>query len=693
MARKILVLALLGLVCYSSGTAQQLAWQRVGELQRGIGFFEVAMLSTSRVLVMGGRGPSPQAFDACTIIDVERRSITPAAPMSIGRVVFASTIMPNGRVYVFGGYQDYPVNGVAVIECYDPINDRWENVGELTQGRAQLCVTPVNDEEILIVGGRIGVNTVVATCEIYNITTKNTRRIADYPYITSFAKVMRTRDGRLLGCSGREGGPGSARYPDVFEYLPSTNQWVRAGAMKHNVYYPSLMTTATGDEWLIGGSWKEYNSGSDAYARTIMRRRGGNFDSVGSMLEVRCGAGVAQLDRKRAVIVGGLNNNKNAMSSCEFLDLETGSVETGPSTIAPHSFFRALSVTSRGRPAVLAISGAADGVSASPLVEILTSQECVDVQPDSTSLAFAGAARRASQGVDLTPSRIYQQGAVWYREKLPVADGFSTYFSVQLSEGTDSNQQDGNDPGADGFALVLQNESLSAVGGAGQGIGYSGIRGRLAVEFDAYKNASFFDPNGSHLSIQKPVYGVLTGSHTPDYEVAHAVDIPPLVADGTVYHCWVEYDGAILTVWMSTDGRKGAPRLTVPMNLGSAPGWLGITSATGFARQAHTIRSWTIRSCGDSLLSSVQQQSERHDLRLTPTPASTSVSITIPDSWSATDCTISLLTLEGRTVHTITLPAGITGAEMMVNDLPSGMYGVRVLCGGEVVFRLLPIVR
>ena len=54
MTRKILVLALLGLVSYSSAAAQQLAWQQVGKLQRGIGFFEVAMLSTSRVLVMGG---------------------------------------------------------------------------------------------------------------------------------------------------------------------------------------------------------------------------------------------------------------------------------------------------------------------------------------------------------------------------------------------------------------------------------------------------------------------------------------------------------------------------------------------------------------------------------------------------------------------------------------------------------------
>ena len=55
--------------------------------------------------------------------------------------------------------------------------------------------------------------------------------------------------------------------------------------------------------------------------------------------------------------------------------------------------------------------------------------------------------------------------------------------------------------GSDGFAFVLQGEGISAVGEAGEGIGYSGISHSVAVEFDTWVNKAY-DPNGNHISIK-----------------------------------------------------------------------------------------------------------------------------------------------------------------------------------------------
>lgn len=41
-----------------------------------------------------------------------------------------------------------------------------------------------------------------------------------------------------------------------------------------------------------------------------------------------------------------------------------------------------------------------------------------------------------------------------------------------------------NDCGPQGFALVISDDSLNSIGGYGSGLGYNGLRGVFAIEFD-----------------------------------------------------------------------------------------------------------------------------------------------------------------------------------------------------------------
>src|SRR6185295_18859709 len=65
----------------------------------------------------------------------------------------------------------------------------------------------------------------------------------------------------------------------------------------------------------------------------------------------------------------------------------------------------------------------------------------------------------------VTPSAGGQHGSVWYATPQPVAQGFTTTFAFRFSQRSN--------PPADGLAFVVQNSSLTALGGTGQLMGYN----------------------------------------------------------------------------------------------------------------------------------------------------------------------------------------------------------------------------
>ncbi|MEZ4618059.1 MAG: L-type lectin-domain containing protein [Caldilineaceae bacterium] len=122
---------------------------------------------------------------------------------------------------------------------------------------------------------------------------------------------------------------------------------------------------------------------------------------------------------------------------------------------------------------------------------------------DSSGLQLLGDTKIIDTKLRITPATPDQVGAAWYATPLFVQDSFVTMFDFQISEPGGGTDPDGN-PGADGFAFVIQNSSLSAIGGGGGFIGYSGIVNSIAVEFDTWNNGPFDhngDPNGNHISV------------------------------------------------------------------------------------------------------------------------------------------------------------------------------------------------
>src|SRR5262249_33928440 len=137
-----------------------------------------------------------------------------------------------------------------------------------------------------------------------------------------------------------------------------------------------------------------------------------------------------------------------------------------------------------------------------------------DAQPDfpfrdfssTNGLRLAGNAQRVRNVLRLTPAERHLAGAVWFERKQSLSAAFDTEVQFQLT------QQGGLGPGADGFALCLQNNGPEALGGRGSAGGFalgeprrygkgSGISQSIAIFFDTIKNPETHDPSGNYVAV------------------------------------------------------------------------------------------------------------------------------------------------------------------------------------------------
>ena len=239
----------------------------------------------------------------------------------------------------------------------------------------------------------------------------------------------------------------------------------------------------------------------------------------------------------------------------------------------------------------------------------------------------------------ITPPMPRQVGAAWYPKAQQVREGFSTRFRLRLASPSThcKRMHDGHthcrSRGGDGIAFVVQNQHPSALGAAGQGLGYEGIKNSIAVEFDSFMNYDQFDPMENHISVQTRGWE-FANSANHSYSLGQAVRGVPDLTDG-VLDVRVTYtpamdvdeaafmaDNLMSLAHFITNGRDfkagaapqwvtglgvirvylfgaATPLLTVPCNLENTlrldqgRAWVGFTASTGSsAWQGHEVLAW-----------------------------------------------------------------------------------------------------
>jgi hypothetical protein len=174
--------------------------------------------------------------------------------------------------------------------------------------------------------------------------------------------------------------------------------------------------------------------------------------------------------------------------------------------------------------------------------------------------------------------------SIYYGNSKVGTGNFTTSFTLQ-------DQGNSNGTRADGLTFVLQNVSLTAVGGGGGALGYSGITNSVAVYFDIYSG-------GSHASTT----GIFMNGNV---DKTGAIDMGPsgivlCPADGTPGHpmlITLNYSGTSLTETVKDTVTNAVFTHTYTVNIGQVIGstsaWAGFTAGTGGETSIQKILNWS----------------------------------------------------------------------------------------------------
>ena len=194
----------------------------------------------------------------------------------------------------------------------------------------------------------------------------------------------------------------------------------------------------------------------------------------------------------------------------------------------------------------------------------------------------------------LTPPTYLTAGSAWYNNPVNVEQGFVTEFRFAVRGS------------ADGFAFVIQNIGLAALGGDGGDMGYAKLANSLAVEFDTWWNPEF-DPNNNHIAVQSCGTASNTADHRMGCTLGIQTDLPMRIADGRRHWVVITYDpsggGATGLLTIAVDKKTvltSMLNLGTLLNLTGGDAWVGFSGGTGGATETSEILSWSFSSVAPS---------------------------------------------------------------------------------------------
>ena len=199
--------------------------------------------------------------------------------------------------------------------------------------------------------------------------------------------------------------------------------------------------------------------------------------------------------------------------------------------------------------------------------------------------------------IHLTPNLTNKSGSAYLKQAFSwnANTSFATHFRFKLYPNTGG--EDGGVQGGDGITFVVQNKSVTAVGGSGQGLGYNGVGNSAAVIFDTHKDSG--DPSDNFI-------GVMTGGNS----LVTTAASPVLLRSGVEIDAWVDYDGPTdaLKVYVANapSAKPASPTLSTTVDIEAQVGaqaFLGFTGSTGTPEKNNQdIDYWVYNTDGTPLL-------------------------------------------------------------------------------------------
>jgi len=226
------------------------------------------------------------------------------------RTSFTTTLLPNGKVLLAGGYNGYSVNSCLL---YDPATEQWSSTGVLPEPRSGHVAVQLGNGKTLVIGGYIYINSnslQTNTCRLYDPATGTWSATGSMAVTRSDYQAVVLANGKVLVAGGRvEQNNQSFASRSSELYDPATGQWSRAGDMIAGRAGFTLTLLANGRVLATGG----VNGGSVLSSCELFDPVSGTWTSTNPLDYSRYDHQAVRLADGRVLVVNGTDYLRREM--------------------------------------------------------------------------------------------------------------------------------------------------------------------------------------------------------------------------------------------------------------------------------------------------------------------------------------------------------------------------------------------
>ena len=277
-------------------------------------------------LVLGAISFHPLAANAQGIF-------TATGSMTTTRYYTAATPLQNGEVLVLGG--DGPGNVILQsAEIYNPATGTFSLTGSMTTPRVGPTATLLNNGQVLVTGGSVNnqTNTYLASAELYNPATGTFTATGSMSTMRSAATATLLPDGTVLIAGGNSNPSTVLASAEIYNPATGTFSLVSPMTTARTVFTATLLQN--GQVLLAGGSnGSSYQASAELYNPTTSA-----FSPTGSMSIQLSGPTATLLNDGQVLIAGG---GPGQTASAELYNPTTGTFTLTGSMMTARSSFTA----------------------------------------------------------------------------------------------------------------------------------------------------------------------------------------------------------------------------------------------------------------------------------------------------------------------------------------------------------------
>jgi WD40 repeat protein len=285
-------------------------------------------------------------------------SVVETAHMQTARASHSSTLLPDGKVLIAGGFggSGTESNPYRSAEIYDPRTGSFQPAGDMTIGRSGHTATLLKNGKLLIAGGWTGRYNVRRSAELYDPATGIFTPTGDMVIERAGNTAALLPDGRVLVAGGDDRGENALASAEVYD--PATGKFTRTGDMAEPRGEATATALRNGKVLIVGGGSGHYPSQNVYRSAELYDPATGKFTSTGKMSVGRHKHAAVLLASGKVLVVGGSDNRDwhGEYSSAEIYDPATGAF-SATSTMSTSRFKLPYAAVLLGNGTVLVAGG------------------------------------------------------------------------------------------------------------------------------------------------------------------------------------------------------------------------------------------------------------------------------------------------------------------------------------------------